>query len=112
MFQAARDLLLRRGPGSLEDMAGPVIGTDGCLTESARQLVRSLSSQPCVLPIQGPPGSGKTYSGARMIVELVRNGRSVGITAVSHKVITNLLREVCKHALDAKRSSQGNSEGQ
>jgi predicted RecB family nuclease len=101
MFQAARDLLLRRGPRSLEDMAGPVIGTDGCLTESARQLVRSLSLQPCVLPIQGPPGSGKTYSGARMIVELVRNGRSVGITAVSHKVITNLLREVCKHALDA-----------
>jgi hypothetical protein len=98
MFQAARDLLLRRGPRSLEDMAGPLIGTDGCLTESARQLVRSLSLQPCVLPIQGPPGSGKTYSGARMIVELVRDGRRVGITAVSHKVITNLLHEVCRHA--------------
>ena len=42
MFQAARDLLLRRGPRSLEDMAGPLIGADGCLTESARQLVRSL----------------------------------------------------------------------
>src|ERR1017187_1473071 len=98
MFQSARDLLLRRGPRSLEDMAGPLIGTDGCLTESARQLVRSLSSQPCVLPIQGPPGSGKTYSGARMIVELVRDGRRVGITAVSHKVITNLLHEVCRHA--------------
>src|ERR1700737_3824598 len=47
----------------------------------------------------GPPGSGKTYSGARMIVELVRDGRRVGITAVSHKVITNLLREVCRHAV-------------
>ena len=101
IFQAARDLLLRRGPRSLEDMAGPLIGTDGCLTESARQLVRSLSSQPCVLPIQGPPGSGKTYSGARMIVELVRDGRRVGITAVSHKVITNLLHEVCRHAVEA-----------
>jgi uncharacterized protein len=101
MFQSARDLLLRRGPRSLEGMAGPLIGIDGCLTESARQLVRSLSSQPCVLPIQGPPGSGKTYSGARMIVELVRDGRRVGITAVSHKVITNLLHEVCRHALEA-----------
>ena len=100
MFQSARDLLLRRGPRSLEDMAGPLIGTDGCLTESARQLVGSLSSQPCVLPIQGPPGSGKTYSGSRMIVELVRDGRRVGITAVSHKVITNLLHEVCRHAAD------------
>ena len=101
MFRSARDLLLRRGPRSLEGMAGPLIGTDGCLTESARQLVRSLSSLPCVLPIQGPPGSGKTYSGARMIVELARDGRRVGITAVSHKVITNLLHEVCRHALEA-----------
>jgi len=101
MFQSARDLLLRRGPRSLDDMAGPLVGANGCLTESARQLVRSLSSQPCVLPIQGPPGSGKTYSGARMIVELVRDGRRVGITAVSHKVITNLLHEVCRHALEA-----------
>jgi predicted RecB family nuclease len=100
IFQSARDLLLRRGPRSLGDMAGSLIGTDGCLTESARQLVRSLSSQPCVLPIQGPPGSGKTYSGARMIVELVGDGRRVGITAVSHKVITNLLHEVCRYAAD------------
>ena len=100
MFQSARDLLLRRGPRSLEDMADALIGAVGCLTESARQLVRSLSSQPCVLPIQGPPGSGKTYSGARMVVELVRDGRRVGITAVSHKVITNLLHEVCRHAAD------------
>ena len=100
MFQSARDLLLRHGPRSLADMVGPLIGTDGCLTESARRLVRSLSSQPCALPIQGPPGSGKTYSGARMIVELVRDGRRVGITAVSHKVITNLLHEVCRHSAD------------
>jgi uncharacterized protein len=47
-----------------------------------------------VLPIQGPPGSGKTYTGARMICELVRHGRKVGITGTSHKVIGNLLRAV------------------
>jgi len=46
----------------------------------------------------GPPGSGKTYIGARMILELVQNGRRVGITATSHKVICNLLKEVCKAA--------------
>ena len=33
-----------------------------------------------------------------MIVDLVRDGRRVGITAVSHKVITNLLHEVCRYA--------------
>ena len=51
-----------------------------------------------VLAIQGPPGAGKTYTGARMICELVRQGKRVGITATSHKVIANLLREVVKAA--------------
>ena len=50
------------------------------------------------LPIQGPPGSGKTFTGGRMIVELVRQGRRVGVTATSHKVIRNLLRAVVKEA--------------
>ena len=30
------------------------------------------------LPIQGPPGSGKTYTGARMILTLLAEGRRVG----------------------------------
>jgi uncharacterized protein len=46
------------------------------------------------LAIQGPPGSGKTTTGAAMILDLVRAGRSVGIAALSHKVISNLLDEV------------------
>jgi superfamily I DNA and/or RNA helicase len=57
-----------------------------------------LSRQPTVLPIQGPPGSGKTYTGARMAVELIKQGKRVGITAVSHKVISNLLGEMSKAA--------------
>jgi uncharacterized protein len=44
-----------------------------------------------VLPIQGPPGTGKTYTGAHMIVDLIRAGKKVGVTAVSHEVIRNLL---------------------
>ncbi len=51
-----------------------------------------------VLPIQGPPGAGKTYIGAQMILALVRAGKRVGVTAHSHKVIRNLLAEVLKHA--------------
>ena len=49
-----------------------------------------------VLPIQGPPGAGKTFTGARMICQLVNQGKKVGITAVSHKVIRKLLDEVLK----------------
>ena len=51
-----------------------------------------------VLAIQGPPGSGKTFCGARMVCELVRRGKSVGIAATSHKVIRNFLDAVAKEA--------------
>lgn len=47
-----------------------------------------------VFPIQGPPGTGKSYTGARMICRLVAQGKRVGITANSHKVIRNLLDKV------------------
>ena len=53
-----------------------------------------------VLPVQGPPGSGKTYTGARMILDLLADGKRVGVTANSHKVISNLLGAVCDAADD------------
>jgi uncharacterized protein len=56
---------------------------------AARRIALSLDQS--VLPIQGPPGSGKTYTGARMIVELVAAGKRIGITATAHKAITNLV---------------------
>lgn len=51
-----------------------------------------------VLAIQGPPGSGKTFCGARMICELVRQGKRVGVTATSHQVIRRLLDKVAERA--------------
>ncbi|MDP9266925.1 MAG: TM0106 family RecB-like putative nuclease [Acidobacteriota bacterium] len=51
-----------------------------------------------VLAIQGPPGSGKTFSGARMICALVGQGKKIGVTATSHKVIRNLLDAVSRAA--------------
>jgi uncharacterized protein len=60
----------------------------------------SLSLDHEVLPIQGPPGSGKTFTGARVILELVRAGKRIGVCAVSHKVIDNLLGEVRRAARD------------
>ena len=50
------------------------------------------------LPVQGPPGSGKTRNGADAVVALVAAGRRVGITAHSHAAITNLLAAVCERA--------------
>jgi uncharacterized protein len=46
------------------------------------------------LVIQGPPGTGKTFVSARAIVELLKNGKRVGVTAFTHKAINNLLYKI------------------
>ena len=101
-YRAARDLLLRRSP-RLADGANVLVAPGEKTLDAAKRLGTILDHS--VLPIQGPPGAGKTFSGARMICELIRNGKRVGITATSHKVITNLLREVVKAAGEEKLPS-------
>ncbi len=92
--RAARDLLLRRNPRLV---AGSPLRQPGESTvPCARRVVCALDGG--VLAIQGPPGAGKTFTAARMIVDLVRAGKKVGVTAVSHKVIRNLLQEVVRAA--------------
>jgi uncharacterized protein len=46
------------------------------------------------LVAQGPPGSGKTWTAARLIIDQIRRGNTVGITAQSHLAVDNLVREV------------------
>ena len=48
------------------------------------------------LYVQGPPGSGKTYTGSRMIAHLLALGWRVGIMSNSHKAINHLLAGVMK----------------
>lgn len=43
------------------------------------------------LAIQGPPGSGKTYTAKHVIAELLRLGKKIGISSNSHKAINHLL---------------------
>jgi uncharacterized protein len=90
-YQAARDLLLRRPP-RLANGTGAALRPDESGLDAAKRIVTSLDHS--LLPIQGPPGAGKTYTGARMICDLVRQGKKIGITATSHKVIRNLFDEV------------------
>jgi predicted RecB family nuclease len=92
-YQVGRNLLLREVPR---------IGGDAIRLEDEAALAAGLRIAPKltggILPIQGPPGTGKTFTGARMICELVRAGKRVGITANSHKVIRNLLEEIVRAA--------------
>ncbi len=99
-FRSARDLLLRRAPRLQHGVELRLPGET--TVQSARRVVLSLDHG--VLAIQGPPGAGKTFSGARMIIDLVATGKKVGITAVSHKVIRNLLKGVTAAATQAGRS--------
>jgi predicted RecB family nuclease len=46
--------------------------------------------------IQGPPGTGKTFRGAHIVHRLICAGQRVGITAMSHHAIDNLLAEIVR----------------
>ncbi len=91
--RAARELLLRQAPAVPGAMTGGPLRIPGeTALEAATRLILALDGG--TLAIQGPPGTGKTYTGAQMILALVRAGRTVGVTANSHKVIGHVLDQV------------------
>jgi uncharacterized protein len=57
-------------------------------------LERTYELNQSYLYIQGPPGAGKTWTGARLVVELLDKKKRVGISSNSHKAINKLLAEV------------------
>ena len=95
--QAARDLLLRRNPRLKGGSLGQYPGARESAASAARGVVSQLDAS--YLAIQGPPGSGKSTVGAEMIVDLVRLGCRVGVTANSHKVIGGLLEKAAERAV-------------
>ncbi|MFN8036147.1 MAG: TM0106 family RecB-like putative nuclease [Acidimicrobiia bacterium] len=95
--RAARDLLLRRGPRLRGARAGSPVRREGERPlDAARRAVLELHD--ACFAIQGPPGSGKTFTGAQMIVDLLAAGKRVGVTANGHAAIGQLLRKVCDAA--------------
>ena len=64
-----------------------------------------------VFPIQGSAWRGKTHIGARMICTLTQDGKTVGITANSHKVIRNVLDEVLRAAPELGASIRVRAKG-
>jgi uncharacterized protein len=59
------------------------------------------------LVIQGPPGSGKTFTAAEMVDALLEKGARIGIASNSHKAIDNLLAECGKVRRAKSRSLKG-----
>ena len=90
--RAPKHLLLKKKPKLLSGDYDTLLSSGEDVVQGAIRLALNLDKS--VLAIQGPPGSGKTYTGAKMIIDLVKAGRKVGITAVSHKVIRNLFEKI------------------
>ena len=83
--------------------------------DEMKELVLSLDGRHLV--IQGPPGSGKTWTSGRLIAHLLANGKTVGVASTSHKAIHNLLDAVVEAAGELgiafdgrKKASAGNPE--
>lgn len=90
--RAAKDLLMKRRPRLAAPVEGRLVDEGEELLDGAIRLALQMKSG--VLGIQGPPGSGKTHTGAMMILQLAQKGKRIGVTATSHKVILNLFRKV------------------
>lgn len=108
--------LLRRDLPQFADGGGPAGGVfSDDLAEMTRWVVNLDNA--CV-GVQGPPGAGKTHSAAHLIHALVMAGRRVGITAMTHLAIDNVLAKVLEvfaekgdtTSLRAVRNAGGSSE--
>jgi uncharacterized protein len=110
----ALEALIARG---LPRIAGRATGSEIQTIELGEQKTLTLGLDLSHLFVQGPPGSGKTWTGARLIVALLDEKRRVGITSQSHKAIHNLLEEVERVAAEEgspfaglKKATGGNPE--
>lgn len=87
--RAARDLLLGYPPRTTPDFQSDA-------PPQQKAVAWALALDRGVLPIQGPPGTGKSHTAAEMILALIQDGKKVGITALSHKVIVGLMEKVIR----------------
>ncbi len=86
-YKVTRDLLLNNLSRTTEPL-----NENADLLEKSIEWSKKLDFS--YLPIQGPPGTGKSYTASHMIYELIKSGKKIGVTALSHKVIINLLSKV------------------
>jgi predicted RecB family nuclease len=85
--------------------------------DAMTELLLSLDGQHLV--IQGPPGSGKTWTSGRLMARLIEAGQRVGVASTSHRAIHKLLAEVEAGAAELgvafrgkKRASRSNPESE
>ena len=108
-YHALKDILLKKIPKIKGLKSGDkIIKTDNFLEELPKIIFNLENSY---LYIQGPPGTGKTTQAANAILELIKKGKKIAITANSHKVVHNLIERVERLAKKNKVSFRGLKAG-
>ena len=103
---AIRGFILRDHPKITGLTPGEhIVGDSESLVDGTIRAVSNLNES--VLCIQGPPGCGKTHVSAHAIIDLIKNGKRVGVSSNSHKAIINLLNKVSEIAQDKGASVSG-----
>ena len=75
------------------------------IIDESTNAVKKLNSS--FLLIQGPPGAGKTYTSAKIILNLIKDKKKVGINSNSHKAINNLLLKIEELAAEENFKFEG-----
>ncbi|SDC56410.1 TM0106 family RecB-like putative nuclease [Paraburkholderia lycopersici] len=86
--------LLRREPPRIKGIApgSALINQKADLLTQVINVVKGMD-ETCLF-LQGPPGAGKTFTGSHVILDLLKQGKRVGVTSNSHHAINNLLQAV------------------
>jgi predicted RecB family nuclease len=101
----ALDILRKRSP--FASVLSPV-NSESAASDIVRTL---LSLETGTLAVQGPPGSGKSFNGGKVIADLVLNhGWKVGVVAQSHATVLNLLKSASKAGLSRDLIGKGVGE--
>ena len=95
-FPAIRDLLLRATPRFTISAPDAVIQPEVITGDAMASLIADLDRS--YLFVQGPPGSGKSTTGADAIVTLLDAGKRIGIVSRSHAAVHHLLHKVEERA--------------
>nr|WP_090345742.1 TM0106 family RecB-like putative nuclease [Mycolicibacterium malmesburyense]CRL78286.1 RecB family nuclease [Mycolicibacterium malmesburyense] len=104
---AVADVLLRRPPRT---RSGAPLSRTGDATADITAAVLDLDSS--YVAVHGPPGTGKTYTAARIVARLVNEHQwRVGVVAQSHAVVENLFRDLIKAGVDPARIAKKDCPG-
>lgn len=97
------DFLTKNIPRIIGHQSGQPIAASHDPKQRLQQVIQSvINMDKSYLTIQGPPGSGKTYTGKHVIAELIKLGKTVGISSNSHKAINNLLLSTAQYCQKEK----------